>query len=161
MNVLAISWRNVWRNGRRSALTLLASAVGAMAILLFGGYVKDNELGLQTVTVRSHGHLQIVAKDFLDFGRSNPGYFSIRRYVQLVKNITNDDVLKPLLKLATPMLQVDGVAGNFRAGTASNFSGEGVVPSEYAEQFAWDGFGTGMRPGTTAMRDDLPDSGVV
>ena len=61
MNLLELAWRNVLRNRRRTALTLAAIGVGAMAILLLGGYVSATVKALQTDTVRQAGHLQIMA----------------------------------------------------------------------------------------------------
>ena len=114
MNHLTIAWRNIRRNTRRSALTLVAIATGTAAILLFTGHVTDTLDALQTVTVRSTGHLQIVAHDYLDFGRGNPGRFSIRDYPRLIAMLESDDpVIQPLITVVTPTLDVDGVAGNF------------------------------------------------
>jgi putative ABC transport system permease protein len=161
MNPLGLAWRNVHRNSRRSMLTLTALAVGAMAILLFGGYVNDTIQGLQTSTVRTFGHLQVVQRDYLDFGRGNPARFSIRDYGRLIARIRSDPELAPMLALATPVLDVDGVAGNFAAGTSTNFSGQAVIPSEHARQLGWDGFGKGIGPRTTALAVDAPDAGVI
>ncbi len=161
MNAIEIAWRNVRRNGRRSLFTLLALALGTLAILMFGGYVNDTVTGLQTATVRTYGHLQIVPKDYLDFGRGNPGRFSIAGYAALVQRIRNDEQLAPMLALVTPVLEIEGVAGNFAAGVSSNFVGEGVVPEERRRQLAWDGFGIGIPPGRTALNAGDADGGVV
>ncbi|WP_224360675.1 ABC transporter permease [Hyalangium versicolor] len=161
MNVIALASRNVLRNARRSALTAVALVVGTLAILVFGGYVNDNIHGLQTITVRQVGHLQVVRKDYLDFGRGDPGRFSIRDYEALMRRIQTDEVLAPMLAVVTPVLQVEGAAGNFAAGASSNFSGIGVEPSGHAKMLAWDGFGAGIPPGKTALRADAPDGGIV
>ena len=41
MNSILIALRNLQRNRRRSASTLLTMAIGIMAILVFGGYALD------------------------------------------------------------------------------------------------------------------------
>lgn len=161
MNAFEIAARNVRRNGRRSALTLTALAVGAMAILVFGGYVNDTIEGLQTSTVRHYGHLQIVPRDYLDFGRGNPARFSIRDYDKLIGEIKSDAVLAPMLTLATPVLDVEGVAGNFNVGSSTSFAGQGVVPSEHARQLAWDGFDKHIPPNKSALSERLADGGMV
>jgi putative ABC transport system permease protein len=161
MNPIELAWRNVRRNRRRSLFTLLALAVGTMAILMFGGYVNDTIQGLQTSTVRTYGHLQVVPRDYLDFGRGNPGRFSIHDYDRLIGAIRNDAALSPMLTVVTPVLEVEGVAGNFRVSASSNFVGEGVVPAERSAQLAWDGFGMGIPPVKSALREDAPDGGVV
>lgn len=161
MNAFSVAWRNVRRNGRRSLLTLLALVVGTLGILLFGGYVNDTVHGLQTATVRTYGHLQIVPKDYFDFGRSNPGRYSIRNYDELVARIRNDAVLAPMVTLATPVLDLEGVAGNYGAGASTNFIGEGVVPSERSAQLSWDGFKIGIPPDKTALNDSQPAAGTI
>lgn len=161
VNPIEIAWRNLRRNARRSALTLLAIVVGTMAILIFGGYVNDTIQGLQTSTVRTYGHLQVVPRDYLDFGRGNPGRFSIRDYDRLIAAIRSDPVLSPMLNVVTPVLDVEGVAGNFNVGASSNFVGEGVVPAERSALLAWDGFGMNIPPAKSALREDAPAAGVV
>lgn len=161
MNVLSVAWRNIHRNGRRSLLTLLALAVGSAAILMFGGYVNDTINGLQTSTVRSTGHLQIVPEDYLDFGRGDPARFSIREYSELVDRIRSDPELAPMLAVVTPVLDVEGVAGNFAAGSSSNFFGTGFVPSERGAMLAWDGFGMRIPPSSTRLTDGAADTGVI
>lgn len=161
MNVLSIACRNVRRNGRRSVLTLLALAVGSAAIVMFGGYVNDTIQGLQTATVRQLGHLQIVPKNYFDFGRGDPKKYSISRYEDLIQRMRSDPELAPMLAVATPTLDVEGLAGNFAVGASSNFSGIGVVPSEHAKMLAWDGFHIGAAPTSSKLTEASPDTGVV
>ncbi|HIH2672159.1 TPA: ABC transporter permease, partial [Burkholderia cenocepacia] len=59
MSTWVLAFRNLLRNRRRSSTTLLAMVVGLTAILLFGGYARDINYGLQTSYVRQGGHLQI------------------------------------------------------------------------------------------------------
>ena len=161
MNPFSLALRNVRRNSRRSALTLTALAVGALAILLFGGYVNDTVEGLQTSTVRTYGHLQVVPRDYLDFGRGNPARFSIKDYDTLISRIRSDVELAPMLAVVTPTLDVEGVAGNFAAGSSSNFSGQGVLPVEHLRQLGWDGFDKHIPARSTALKGDAQDAGVI
>ncbi len=64
MNTFSLAIRNLRRNRRRSLATLLALAIGAAAVLLFGGYAADIRYGLLTNYVRGGGHLQV--QHFLD-----------------------------------------------------------------------------------------------
>ncbi|MCW5667479.1 MAG: ABC transporter permease [Piscinibacter sp.] len=161
MNTLVLAWRNVRRNGRRSLLTLIALLAGSLGVLLFGGYVNDTIHGLQTSTVRTHGHLQVVARGYLEFGRGNPGRYSIRDPQALIERIRGDAVLAPMVRLATPVLDVEGVAGHYAAHASANFVGQGVVPAERREQLAWDGFGIGIPPSPTALSDHEPAAGTI
>ena len=51
MMTLKIAFRNILRNRRRSMMTLLAIAVGAIAIVLFGEFVRFVTAGLETNAV--------------------------------------------------------------------------------------------------------------
>jgi putative ABC transport system permease protein len=80
MNQLSLAWRNILRNRRRSALTLAAVCVAAVAILVLGGYVRATVRALETDTVRQTGHLPVMTQGYLQFGRGNPGRFAIREH---------------------------------------------------------------------------------
>ena len=78
--ILKIAFRNVLRNGRRSAMTLLAVAVGAVAIVLFGEFVAFVRAGLETNAVEraawemvnSHFSWEHVARCFEKIMESAP-----------------------------------------------------------------------------------------
>lgn len=161
MNPFVLAWRNILRNGRRSLLTLAAIAVGSVAVLLFGGYVATTVRQLHTESVRAVGQLQIQASGYLDFGRANPGRFAIRDDAALIGRLRADPELAPLLAVVTPVLGVQGVAGNFSAGASSGFFGQGVVPAEQAAMQAWDGLGTRHPPGAAPLSSDDPAGGVI
>lgn len=161
MNLLDLAWRNLLRNRRRSLLTLGALCVGAMAVVIFGGYVAAMINVLQTDTVRDAGHLQIMRKGFLDFGRGNPERFAIRDYPALIQRITADPELRPMLQVVTPILRVQGVAGNFAAGASSTFAGTGWQVAERDRMLSWDGNGLGLPPRPNRLQADQADAGVI
>jgi putative ABC transport system permease protein len=161
MNSLNLAWRNILRNRRRSLLTLAAIGVGSVAIILFGGQVVSTIRGLYTETIRSAGHLQIQQKGHLEFGRANPGRFAIYNYEALVDQFRNDEYLAPRLAVVTPILHVQGVAGNFDAGMSSAFSGQGVVPADQKTMLAWDGLRLGQAPTASPLLPDDPNGGVI
>ena len=45
-------------------MTLVAMVLGLMAVLLFGGYIRDINYSLQTNFVTITGHLQVQHKDY-------------------------------------------------------------------------------------------------
>jgi putative ABC transport system permease protein len=161
MRLLELAWRNLLRNSRRSALTVAAVGIGAMAIAIFGGYVGATTKALQTDTVRQVGHLQIQRKGYIDFGRGNPALYAIRDYAGLVAKIKADPELAPMLVVVTPLLQIQGIAGNFSGGTSSNFLGQGWEVADRRTMLEWDGHGLRMPPGASRLREDQPESGVI
>ena len=57
---LLLAFRNVFRNRRRTAMTLLMVGGGVAALLLGGGYFRFMSQGLRESTIRNGlGHLQI------------------------------------------------------------------------------------------------------
>ena len=135
MKLFELAWRNMLRNRRRTALTLAAVAVGGAAIVMFGGYVGATAKALQTDAVRQIGHLQIMSKGYLDFGRGNASRYAIRDYEPLLRQLRDDPVLAPMLTVVTPVLSIQGVAGNFASSTSSNFVGNGWQPADRRTMF--------------------------
>jgi putative ABC transport system permease protein len=161
MNIFSLALRNVLRNRRRTVLTLGALGVASAAMVMLGGYVSATIKGLQTTTVRQTGHLQVMVRGYLDFGRSNPAQFAIRDAASLAARLRADSVLGPMVAVATPVLQVQGVAGQFASGQSSNFAGTGWVPEDRLDMLAWDGQQMRMPPGASHLRADKPQDGVI
>ena len=161
MKLLSIAWRNILRNRRRTVFTLAAVAVSATAMLLLGGYVKATVRALETDTVRQVGHLQIMAKGFLEFGRGNAGRFALRDHEAIAAALRADPVLQSLLVTATPVLQVQGVVGNYAEGTSTNFAGSGWDPQARSLMLEWDGNHMRLPPGAVFISEDKPHAGVI
>src|SRR5215472_184852 len=55
-----LAMRNMLRNRRRTALTLLAIVAGMASVIVFGGFIAFTYWGLREMTIHSQmGHLQI------------------------------------------------------------------------------------------------------
>src|SRR5262245_57905536 len=88
--VAAIAWRNLWRNRRRTALSIGAIAF-AVALLSFAiaqqtgnyGIMIDNATGLLT------GHLQIQRRGFHDDPKIGDVVRDVSRRVDLVQRTPN------------------------------------------------------------------------
>ena len=67
--LIKIAFRNILRNRRRSAITLLVIVFGSVGLILFGGYKAHTFFALRESTIRSRlGHLQIFAKGYVGIG---------------------------------------------------------------------------------------------
>ncbi len=141
MSTATLALRNLQRNRRRSITTLLAMVVGVCAILLFGGFSKDITLGMQTDIVRHSGHLQVQRRGFYLYGSGNSRAYGIRDYQRIVAALENDPVLRPMLSVVTPELQLGGVAGNFDAGVTRTVMVEGTVPDDQTRMLQWNDYG--------------------
>ena len=126
MKTLSLALRNLLRNRRRSLMTLFAMVIGLVAVLLFGGYIRNIVLALQTDFVRLTGHVQVQHKDYFRYGSGNPAAYGIRDYERLLGVMRSDPTLAPVLVVATPVLQFGGIAGNFAAGVSRTVYASGT-----------------------------------
>jgi len=138
-----IAVRNILRNRRRSAVTGLAVAVGATALLVFGAFESYVFAGLETGIVQRQGHLTVFRDGYFLFGAGNPAAYGIDDYQRVIALIAGDPELTPLVNVVTPTLSLFGIAGNFEGGNdaAKTFFGLGVVPSDSERMRQWDEFG--------------------
>ena len=66
MNVLKMAWRNVWRNHRRSGITIAAMTLALVVELLYSGLVTGLMYGMEDdVTGYDLGDIQIFAQGYL------------------------------------------------------------------------------------------------
>lgn len=136
--VLAL--RNLLRNRRRSLTTMMAMVVGVCAILLFGGYSRDISYGLETDFVQRSGHLQIQRQGYFLYGSGNSAAFGISNYESLLTVLKADPVLQPLLIVATPSLQLGGIAGNFAAGVSRTVLAQGLIAADQNRLRQWNDY---------------------
>jgi len=161
VNICSLAWRNLVRSRKRSILTAAAVTVGAASIVLFGGYVAANIKGLQTITVRQVGHLQISARGYADFGRSAPGDYAVDNPEKLVAALKADPLVGPLIRQTSAQVQLQGIAGNYEKGVSSPFLGLGVDPAERAAMLRWDGLHTGIPAGVSGLKSGDDAAGVI
>lgn len=161
MNTLSLALRNLLRNRRRSFTTLLAMVIGAVAILIFGGYSGNINLGLQTGYVRESGHLQIQHKDYFLYGSGNPAAYGIKNYQAIVELVRNDAVLKPMLQVVTPTLSLGGIAGNFTAGVSRTVIGQGVIVEDQNKMRLWNDYGFPQKPSELALTGSAENAVVI
>lgn len=163
MMLFKIAFRNILRNVRRSLMTMLAIAVGAVALVVFGEFMSYIILGYKTQTIERSGHLTVFRAGYFEFGGGNPGAYGIDDYAAVIRLITDDPVLAPMINVATPMVQMFGIAGNFTIDASKTFFGVGVVPSDRDRMRRWNEYGLsgGGPPGELGLSDDDPARGVI
>ena len=65
LDLVSLSVRNIFRNGRRSAITVVSIVVGFAAMACFGAFIEFSFEGLRENTIRTQlGHLQIYARGY-------------------------------------------------------------------------------------------------
>ncbi|NML28316.1 ABC transporter permease [Zoogloea dura] len=141
MNTWFLAWRNLLRNRRRSLTTLLAMVIGLVAILIFGGYRSNILYGTQTGFVQQTGHLQIQRKGYFLDGGDNPTAYGIAGYEGLLARLRQDPQLAPMLVIATPTLQLGGIAGNFSGGVSRSVMATGLIPEDRNRMLEWNDYG--------------------
>ncbi|TAK67978.1 MAG: ABC transporter permease [Betaproteobacteria bacterium] len=141
MRTLSLALRNLLRNRRRSLTTLSAMVIGAVTVLVFGGYSRNITLSLQTSYVMRGGHLQIQRKDYFLYGSGNPAAYGIAEYQHVIDVVARDPVLAPMLAVVTPTISLGGIAGNFAAGVSRTILGAGLVVADRNRMRGWNDYG--------------------
>jgi putative ABC transport system permease protein len=161
VNIWILAWRNVLRNRRRSSTTLLAMVIGLTAVLLFGGYARNINYGLQTSYVRYGGHLQIQRRGYFLYGNGDPVSYGIADYTRIVEAVRADPMLRSIVTVVTPVLAVNGIAGNFAAGASRTVFGSGIVVDEQSKMRRWDDYGFPNRSGPLALVGTPANAAVI
>ena len=161
MKTFSLALRNLLRNRRRSLTTLFAMGIGAVTILIFGGYSRDITYGLQTGYVLRGGHLQVQRKDYFLYGTGNPAAYGIAGYQRVLDVVRKDPVLSPMIKVATPTISLGGIAGNFSAGVSRTVIGSGVVVEDRNRMRQWNDYNLPLRIGASPLTGTSDDSIVV
>lgn len=124
MNLLALGWRNLLRNARRSMAVAASIAIGFAAVVLFAGYMQMVYRGLSDQAIYGEliGHVTLSKRGLATEGRLHPEKYlltrdDIQRITQAVR------AAHPELFIA-PRLAISGMLSNGRASTI--FIAEGV-----------------------------------
>ena len=161
IRTLSLALRNLLRNRRRSLATLAAVALGAAAILLFGGYSANIRYSMETAYVRSGGHLQIQHRDFNVFGSGNPTAYGMRDYRAIVDGLMRDEMLGGMVLVATPTLQFGGIAGNYDAGVSKTIIGLGIVAADHERMRGWNHYGIPLISPPLPLAGSKPDAALI
>src|SRR5207244_1120704 len=128
-------------------MTGSAVAAGALAMLLFGGFVSYIFAGLETNNVQRIGHLTVFRDGYFLLGSGNPAAYGIDKYQDVMNLIEHDSVVGPMIQVITPTQSLVGIAGNFSGDieASKTFLGVGLIPSDRERMRQWDEFGAGRQ----------------
>lgn len=157
----SLAIRNLLRNRRRSASTLIALALGLTTILLFSGFKSNLTYTGLTAFVRAGGHLQIQHRDYYLYGSGNPTAYGISGHEKLLERIEQDPMLRPLIVVATPLLRFGGLAGNFEAGISRTVIGTGFVASDISRMRLWNEFDIPIHRPAFPLERTGPDAALI
>jgi putative ABC transport system permease protein len=125
---LKLALRNVFRNRRRTIITLAAMGFGAAAIIVFGGFVHAIYAGVRESTIRSQiGHIQLYRRGFSEKGNLAPYDYMVENYAELRAELARI----PHVKTVTARLGFSGLVST--GDTTASFVGTGVDPEGEAE----------------------------
>jgi len=164
MMLLTIALRNLRRNLRRSVVTIMAIAIGALAMLTFAGFMAYIVVGFRTTSaIEPNGHLAVMRTGLFTVGSGNPAAYGISGYRAVIKSISDDPTLGPMINVITPTINMFGLAANFDADSSRTFFGLGVVPADREKMRVWDesGITRERKLGELGLADDDPQRGVT
>ncbi|MFD1556731.1 ABC transporter permease [Paraburkholderia silviterrae] len=170
---------NLFRQRRRSGMTLLAIVLGGVAVFLFGGFVDYSFWALREQTIRTNvGHIQLYEKGYLESGAAvGTMTHSIANYDEIARILRTDPVIGPHIKTVTGRIEFSGIISRYESGVSTFFSGVGVEPETSLELGALDRvvsgsdlsriqskgvtIGSGVAAALKAKYDDYTDMLVV
>ncbi len=128
MNIISFAFRNIFRNKRRSFITILAISIGFVAINLFGGYAMNTfkSLKISAIYGEGIGHLTVYKEGFLDNGTLDPAKYMISTDdMKTIEAVMSKD--SRIVKVI-PKLSVSGLVSNGINSTI--FIAQGVNPDD-------------------------------
>lgn len=104
-----LAFRNVFRNRRRSAITLTVIVFGAVGLILFGGYKSRTFYALRESTIRSRlGHLQVYKRGFAGAEAQKPLQYGLENAAELRGRIERD----PRVSMTAAQITLMGLVSN-------------------------------------------------
>jgi putative ABC transport system permease protein len=120
-----IAFRNIFRNSRRTCITMLVLVFGVVAMMLFGGYKEVNFWGIREGAARARfGHLQIYASGYFEADSQRPLARGLQHVGELRKEIERD----PRVEMTAAQISLMGLISNGDKSEA--FLATAVEPSK-------------------------------
>lgn len=151
-----LAFRNLFRNRRRTFVTLQAIALSCAGLILYFGYFAQLIIGSELVVVNTEGHLQIHRRGYVERGAGNPAAFAMDDYAALVRLIESDDLIRDRCELITARLIFTGVAVHHEKDSSAPFIGSAVLPDDESVLSRWNPYGMTM-PWDLEINEELFD----
>ncbi|WP_058911400.1 ABC transporter permease [Entomohabitans teleogrylli] len=120
---------NLFRQRRRSGITLLAITLGGVAVFIFGGFVDYSFWALREQTIRTNlGHIQLYQQGYLDNSAGNSLQYTIRDYAAIRQRLLADPQIAADISTITGQLTFTGIISRYDTGTSTFFTGTGIEP---------------------------------
>jgi len=127
---LKLAYRNVFRNTRRSLVTIIAIMLSCAGLILFAGYVAWAFKSAESQAVVIFSHLQLARPGFYEKGAGNPTVYAISSFGQIKQLLQDDPVIGSKLQLVSAQTIFKGIVSYSAAHTSSTFVGLGVFPED-------------------------------
>lgn len=120
---------NLFRQRRRSGVTLLAITLGGVAVFIFGGFVDYSFWAMREQTIRTNlGHIQLYEKGYLTSGANNSLQYTINNYDEVKRILLADEEIAPKITTITGQLAFSGIISQYDTGSSTFFTGVGIEP---------------------------------
>ena len=125
-----ISWRNIFRNTRRTLLTLMILILGGIGLILVGGFFlsQQERLGVAYIYSQS-GHMVINKKGFYTHGQLDPSAYLMDGVEKLTTQIEHT----PHVAFTAPRLFSEGMLSS--DSNSASVLAMGVIPSREKMMF--------------------------
>lgn len=109
MKTIAMAWRNLLRQKRRTLITLSALIVGVCGLVVFQGYITSLMRSFRDKTIQAGiGHLQIArSASYFEDGEFNPYAYALKDSEELLLNLSE----QPGVLAAFPSTGFTSIAG--------------------------------------------------
>jgi putative ABC transport system permease protein len=124
---LKLAFKNIFRNKRRTIITLFALVIGNIGILLFLGYMNASFYFMRESIIKGRlSHVQIYKKGYSEKGSIEPNKYMINENIyHKIKELLSKE---KMVRLVTPRVSLKGLIASKDQSTI--FAGEGVDPDE-------------------------------
>jgi putative ABC transport system permease protein len=128
MRVISMARRNLWRNRRRSLVTLSSIAFGVAAVGIFSGYTSSVYQALANASVHAEmlGHFTVARNGWRTRGKIDPQkYLLSADEIVRVRTVATEYLANVLI---APRMGVSGLMSNGQTSTV--FVAEGIAPDD-------------------------------